>query len=303
LYLAGSDWSDEETITTQVVKFSLGVDQVTLEATGAVVGDVLNSFSMDENGRNFRIATTHDWGSESASAITVLDQVGDDLTQIGQVDGLAAGEQIFGARFMGDRAYLVTFRQVDPLFTIDMADATAPKVIGTLKVPGVSNYLFPVDETHLIGVGRSGDDTGRLGGVQLSLFDVTDFAKPKQVDTYEFGDKSGWTSSPAIWDPHSFSYFPEYGVLALPVSGLKQREQMEVFSVDLAKGFTRLGGIDHEGEVQRSVRIGGVIYSIGSDGIKAYALNDLKNEVSHLDLPDDYQRPPFVDWGTSVAVF
>jgi uncharacterized secreted protein with C-terminal beta-propeller domain len=303
LYLAGYNWDGSDSVSTDVIKFSLGVDQVTLEATGSVRGDVLNSFSMDEKGRNFRIATTYDSGDSSSSAITVLDQVGDDLAQIGQVEGLADGEQIYGARFMGDRAYIVTFRQVDPLFTIDMTDATAPKVVGTLKVPGVSNYLFPLDAAHLIGVGQSGDDTGRLHGVQLSLFDVTDLANPKQVDTYSFGSSSEWTTSPAMWDPHSFSYFPEYSVLALPVSGQGTREQMEVFKVDPVKGFTLLGGIAHEGQAQRSVRIGNVIYSIGSDGVKAYALTDLKTEISHLDLPDDWDRGPLIDWGKPVVMF
>ncbi|HEX8520818.1 MAG TPA: beta-propeller domain-containing protein [Tepidisphaeraceae bacterium] len=286
LYLAGSQWFDEDQ-QTEIVKFSLGIDQVTLQANGTVKGDVLNAFSMDENGRYFRIATTHDWGTNSASAVTVLDQVGDDLTPVGVLDGLAVGEQIYGARFMGDRAYLVTFRQIDPLFSLDMSDPTKPTVVGQLKIPGVSNYLYPIDESHLIGVGRSGDETGRLGPIQLSLFDVTDFGNPKQVDTYKFSDKSGYTSTPVLYDPHAFSYFAEYSTLALPVTDGRDKDHVEVFSVNAKSGFTLLGEVDHDGEAQRSLRIGSVIYIIGTDGVQSHALSDVSTLISKLGLPEE----------------
>jgi uncharacterized secreted protein with C-terminal beta-propeller domain len=115
---------------------------------------------------------------------------------IGKLENLARTERIYSARFINDRLYLVTFRQIDPLFVIDLRDPTNPKVLGELKIPGVSQYLHPYDENHIIGVGKDAiaiDEQGRefalFAGVKVSLFDVSDVASPKEVSTVNFGNR------------------------------------------------------------------------------------------------------------------
>src|SRR5207247_4143430 len=139
-------------------------------------GTILNQYSMDEAGGYLRVATTlGQWtpeGSRTSAAVYVFDDL---LNPVGSLTGLAEGERIFAARFLGDRAYLVTFRRVDPLFVMDVSDPRAPRVLGELKMPGVSDYIHPYDETHLIGVGMDDPSgTGRLHGLQFSLSDVAD---------------------------------------------------------------------------------------------------------------------------------
>ncbi|MDO8661274.1 MAG: beta-propeller domain-containing protein, partial [Candidatus Woesearchaeota archaeon] len=146
---------------TRIHKISLDKGNIKYQASNSVPGRVLNQYSMDEYQDVFRIATTTGWqGSESN--VYALDK---NLKQIGSLEGLAPGEQIYSARFMGPKAYLVTFRQVDPLFVIDLSNPTAPRVLGKLKIPGFSNYLHPYDETHLIGIGKDADETGRTKGL------------------------------------------------------------------------------------------------------------------------------------------
>ena len=118
---------------------------------------------------------------DSESAVTVLREQGGRLAQIGQVGGLGRGERIYAARFLGDVGYLVTFRQVDPLYTIDLSNPAAPKVAGELKITGYSAYLHPIGEDLLLGVGQEASEQGRRLGAQVSLFDVSDPASPKRL--------------------------------------------------------------------------------------------------------------------------
>ncbi|MDH3193150.1 MAG: beta-propeller domain-containing protein, partial [Acidimicrobiia bacterium] len=124
------------------------------------------------------------WGgsSDSQSQVTVFEVTGGDLEQVGFVDGLGKTEQIYSVRFMGDTAYVVTFRQTDPLYVLDLSDVTDPTVTGELKIPGYSAYLHPAGEGRLLGVGQAGDEDGRTQGTQVSLFDVSDPNDPKLLD-------------------------------------------------------------------------------------------------------------------------
>jgi inhibitor of cysteine peptidase len=298
LYLAGQNWNNDSGIETNIVKFGLGVDNVTLEAAGEVDGSVLNQFSMDEHGRYFRLATTENFGLQSTNNVWSLDQVGDELNVIGQVDDIAKGEHIFAARFMGDRAYLVTFERVDPLFTLDMSDPTAPKVVGELVIPGFSNYLHPIDATHLVGVG-----SGANGSLQVSLFDVTDIANPKQQSTFQFsGD---YASSTATYDPRAFAYFPDQHTLALPVQrakGEKTLQSLALLNIDTTAGLSLSGEIVHTAAAQRAVRIGSDVYSIGADGVRAYSLADLSTQLAFIDAPGLWSGGTFTGWG-GVTLF
>lgn len=284
LYLAQSDWAgDVDAAVTNLMKFDLGTDAVALAATGRVAGTLDSQFSMDQTGQHFRIATTEGWGSAAVSAVYVLDQVGSELRHLGEVGGIARGERIFAARFVGDRGYLITFQQVDPLFTIDLSDPAAPKVAGELVIPGFSNYLHPVDATHLVGLGRNGSVT------QLSLFDVADIAHPARVAVYDVTDGDRWSDSVAEHDHHAFSYFPERGILAFPVQEYGRdgayHTRMEVVKIDPAAGFTRLGAMAHpQGTVLRGVRIGDRLYAVGSQRITAADLDDVDNIRASVDL-------------------
>ncbi len=292
LYLFQARWNREQ--TTSIMKFDVDAEQgeATPTASGIVPGRMLDQFSADEYGGNLRIATTTGWGEESSSGVYVLEQVEDNLALAGGVSGLAPGERIFSARFLGDRGYVVTFRQVDPLFSINLSDPANPVVEGELKIPGFSEYMQPIDENHLLAIGRDADPlTGRSQGLQLSLFDVEDITSPKLVDRYTFeGLTSTW--SPAEHDHHAFGYYPEYDTLAIPVQstnggtwirgedGLREwipatwDQSLHVFQVDVDAGFDFVGAVEHPSQVQRSLRVGAALYSVSYDTLKVNSITD-----------------------------
>ena len=143
----------------------------------------------------------------------VLEQAGDQLVVVGKVGGLGAGEQIYSVRFAGAVGYVATFRQTDPLYTLDLSDPAQPRVVGQLLLSGYSSYLYPVDATHLIGIGQDANALGQTTGTQISLFDVSDLAAPVRLAVYDvqFGH------SEAEFDPHAFLYWPSSRLLVVPV--------------------------------------------------------------------------------------
>jgi hypothetical protein len=184
-------------------------------ASGAVDGNLLNQYSMSEYRDHLRVATTNSSQGGPQSMITVLRRNGNELTQVGQVSGLGAGERIYAVRYFGDTGYVVTFRQTDPLYTVDLRDPTAPRVTGELKITGYSAYLHPAGDGRLIGVGQGADENGRVQGAQVSLFDTSDPAGAKVIAQYQL--PGAWTE--AENDPHAFLYWPAKGLLVLPVTG------------------------------------------------------------------------------------
>ena len=235
IYLATVPWDWYQPVDGKVVsstppptlihKFSLGADgTASYVASGEVPGQLLNQFSMSEYEGDLRVATTTPAANQviepesapivqaSSSAVRVLRPSGNELVQIGEVDGLGTGEQIYAVRFLGTQGYVVTFRQTDPLYVIDLSDPTAPVLSGELKIPGYSAYLHPVGDGLLLGVGQDASDTGGVQGTQLSLFDVHDPANPVRLSTLAVGG-----FSEAEWDHHAFLYWPEDGTIVLPV--------------------------------------------------------------------------------------
>ena len=232
-----------------------------------------------------------------------------DLKQVGAVEKLAEGEQIYSVRFMQGRAYLVTFRQTDPLFVIDLADPTKPTVLGELKVPGFSSYLHPYSDTLLIGFGKQATDEGRVQGLKLSLFDVSDVDNLKEVDTYEMGDRG--SDSIALDDHKAFLFSKDKNLLVIPVT-LAEQETLGsyrntythgamVFSVD-ENGFTFRKQIDHsdgsdsdsnsayyygysyyDTTIKRSMYIDNVLYTLSNKYLKMNGLEGLE-EVKSLQL-------------------
>ncbi|HEY7626154.1 MAG TPA: beta-propeller domain-containing protein, partial [Ilumatobacteraceae bacterium] len=202
---------------TLIHKFSLGEQgAASYVASGEVPGQLLNQFSMSELDGDLRIATTtFGWTTDQtpSSAVRVLRADGNELREIGVVDGLGKGEQIYAVRFLGTQGYVVTFRQTDPLYVIDLSDPSTPNVTGELKINGYSAYLHPVGEGLLLGVGQDATDEGRVQGTQLSLFDVHDPANPQRLSTLPIGGYSE-----ALWDHHAFLYWPEDGTIVIPAS-------------------------------------------------------------------------------------
>ena len=148
--------------------------------------------------------------------MTVLQPEDGRLVEVGAVAGIGRGEQIYAVRMIGAVGYVVTYRRTDPLFTLDLGDPTAPKVVGELEIPGYSAYLHPVGDGLLLGVGRDGDADGRVAGAQVSLFDVSDPARPARLDQVALGsDRSGAT---AEYDHRAFLYWDATGLTLLPVT-------------------------------------------------------------------------------------
>lgn len=189
----------------------------TYVASGQVEGRLLNQFAMSEHNGDLRVATTtDDWGGfgdQSESTVFVLRPDGDELREISSVGGLGKDEQIYAVRFIGDLAYVVTFRRIDPLYVIDLSDPANPVEAGELKIPGYSAYLHPVGDGLLLGVGQDATDTGRTTGTQLSLFDVSDPADPQRISTLPIGGYSE-----VEWDHKAFLFWPADGTIVLPVS-------------------------------------------------------------------------------------
>ncbi len=189
----------------------------TYVASGQVEGRLLNQFAMSEFNGDLRVATTtDDWGGfgeQSESTVFVLRPDGDELRQVSSIGGLGKDEQIYAVRFIDDLAYVVTFRQIDPLYVIDLTDPANPVEAGELKIPGYSAYLHPVGDGLLLGVGQDATDEGRTTGTQLSLFDVSDPTDPQRISTLPIGG-----SSEVEWDHKAFLFWPADGTIVLPVS-------------------------------------------------------------------------------------
>ena len=220
---------DGDGYRTAIHTFDIG-DPVRTDyaASGSVRGTLLNRFSMSEHEGNLRIATTDGspWDSRgSESFVTVLDEQSGDLVEVGQVGGLGPGETIFAVRFLGEKGYVVTFEQIDPLYTVDLSDPGNPTVEGELKITGVSDYLHPFGPDLLIGVGRDGDEEGLTGSVAVSVFDVSDPTNPTRIDNLSLGverpenpeEFNGWAESfsPVQWDARAFTLWGD--TMVVPV--------------------------------------------------------------------------------------
>ncbi len=272
LYLTVAKWDGGgPDIRTTIHKVSVDGLNLRPTAAGDVPGTLLNQWAMDESGGLLRVATTVGW-QEPTSGVYVLDA---DLAVVGALEGLAPTERIFASRYLGDTLYLVTFRQIDPLFVIDLSLAAGPRVVGELKIPGFSAYLHPWTDGRLVGVGQED------AAMKLSLFDVSNPAWPAQLDAYVVPHQS-W--SPALWDHKAVLAEPaEDGLLVVPVDaavwdpeGNATDSGAYVFRV-ASDALTLQGIVLHEeGGVQRALRIGDVLYTLSWTSLTASSLVDLR---------------------------
>ncbi|MBI2575377.1 beta-propeller domain-containing protein, partial [Candidatus Woesearchaeota archaeon] len=312
----------QESTTINKIEISNGKTDYKGKAT--VPGTVLNQFSMDEYKGYFRIATTKGniWGEGENAAKNNIYVLDEGMKLVGKVEDLAPGEKIYSARFMGERAYLVTFKKVDPLFVIDFQDPYNPQVLGKLKIPGYSDYLHPYDENHIIGIGKEAIEAeeGNFAwyqGIKLALFDVSDPENPKEISKFSIGDRG--TNSEALSDHKAFLFDRKKNLLVMPIL-LAEIDKSRyaggevplyaygdfvwqgayVFSLDTEKGFELKGRVSHvEDEslkksgyyykslysVKRSLYIGNVLYTVSDGMIKANDLGDME-EVNKVKMPD-----------------
>src|SRR6267143_565200 len=274
IYLTQPVWNEYE--QTAIHRISIDGASINYEATGTVTGHVLNQISMDEYNGYFRIAT-NDYGYARPLAVasglqpttyvqpvqhTNLYVLDSRLHIGGSLEGLSPGEAFYAARFMGDRAYLVTYQRMDPLFVIGLQDTHQPKVLGQLNIPGVSDYLQPYDENHLIGFGKSSinmtwENAALFQGLKLSLFDVTDPTSPKDTSDFLAGDRG--SDSPALTDHTSILFDRSLNLLVIPVEiaqiqsapsnqwayGTMVFQGAYVFSVTVQNGIVFRGSITH----------------------------------------------------------
>jgi uncharacterized secreted protein with C-terminal beta-propeller domain len=295
------DGSDANTVKTWIHKIGIDSGKFGYSLSTRVPGMVLNQFSMDEYHGYFRIATTTGqvWDDSSENNIYVLDR---ELSLRGKLEGLAPTERIYSARFMGDRCYLVTFRQVDPFFVIDLSNPRAPTVLGELKITGYSDYLHPYDENHVIGLGK---EDSRL---KLSLFDVTDVKNPSEVSRYFVGEDEdySYSNSYALNDHKAFLFSKSKDLLVIPVSVSESYKNYwqgaYVFKLTPQNGFELKGEITHhnddsaEGDdaseyyinyynynVKRSLYIEDGLYTISNDKIMINSLTDL-SDINEIDI-------------------
>ncbi len=289
IFLTQPNWDRRE--ETAVHRISIADSSIKYEATGSVPGHVLNQYSMDENRGYFRIATSS-YGLGAGTNVYILRE---DLKIAGQREGLSSGEIFYAARFMGDRAYLVTYRNTDPLFVMDLHDPTNPSLLGALNVTGYSDFLQPYDQTHLIGIGKMAAHTT----VKISLFDVTDPTEPTEIATYVI--PSSYSDSPALRDPKAVLFDKSISLLALPVQASNYNYSGQstsntgicstssasyVFDVTTTSLILR-GTISHqtgntspdacfsEYYITRELFIGNVLYTISNAMIKMNSLTDL----------------------------
>ena len=270
---------------TKLIKFELNNGKFDYKAKGEVNGKINNQFSMDENNNNFRIATTTGeiWSNQNTS--NNLYVLNDKLEEIGKIEGFADGEKIYSVRYVGNKAYVVTFKQTDPFWVIDLSDATNPQILGEVKLPGYSVYLHPYDETHIIGFGYETKESGTNvmnDGLKLVMFDVSDFTNPQVLFEIAVGD-SKYTYSELLYDHKSAIFSKEKGIMAFPInssSGRKTNSRAVIYKIDLENGFSLQGEIgsvsnNYEESIRRVVFVNGNYYTLAYSQIKVANMDTL----------------------------
>lgn len=235
----------EESYQTGIHRFSLPEGEAAeYEASGTVDGHLLNQFSMHDQDGTFFVATTTGtpWSSDgSESQIVSMQPNGDRLEQIGIVGGIGKGEQIFSVRYVRDTAYVVTFRQTDPFYVVDLSAPTDMAVRGELKIPGVSTYLHPISDSLVLGVGQEGTDDGRLTGSKVTLFNVSDPSDPRELDVWTLPN----SNSDAEFDHRAFLWWAPTSTAVLPLVSWNDQFAGAVVLNVTEDGITEQGRVTH----------------------------------------------------------
>jgi inhibitor of cysteine peptidase len=300
MYITYPTWSNGQ--YTSIYRVSINEGNLSFQAKGAVAGSVLNQYSMDEHNDYFRLATTN-WKDTTQNTVYVVNM---NLTTVGSVElkNAEIRETIMSARFIGNKAYIVTFEQKDPFFVLDMSDPTDPRVAGKLEIPGYSSYLHPYDETHIIGLGMENS------AVKLSLFDVTNINDPIEMAKYTV--QGDYSSSDALYEHKAFLFDKAKQLLVIPVSitqyGVVDKDITPptgdeisvaplaggywqgayVFRLSLEGGIELRGGITHQNtsqlyyfgdynlNVNRALFIGNTLYTVSNAKVQLNNLGTLE---------------------------
>jgi uncharacterized secreted protein with C-terminal beta-propeller domain len=283
IYVTYPTWSNEQGQYTSIYRVRVNGSALAFEAKGSVAGYVLNQYSMDEHNGYFRVATT--WQNNNVYVLNM------NLSLVGKLENLAEGERIYSVRFMGNKGYVVTFRQTDPFFVIDLNNPTDPKVAGELKIPGYSSYLHPYDENHVIGLGKENNT------VKLSLFDVTNVNAPTETAKY-IVNIWDWADSQALQDPKAFLFDKQKELLVIPMYimqyGGDDWQGAYVFKLTLAGGFELRGNITHQRPynqyvsngteaIPRALYIGNTLYTVSNARVQLNSLENLAL-IAEVDL-------------------
>jgi len=285
---------------TRIDRFVVTGSDLSWQAGGLVSGTLINQFAMDEQNGYLRVAThtaSSHWSDGTTATrddngIYILDTAGTTLDEVGQLTGLAPGEQLYAVRYVGGTAYLVTFVRTDPLFAVDLSDPAAPALQGELVVPGFSNYLQSVGDGLLLGIGQEREPGTWNSYVHATLFNVSDGTNLSQIDREFLDPGSQWSWSEAQFDHHALLYTAEDGLLVVPVSGSGYDAQTGYHSDQFLKvlrvgpnGIEVVGEIHTDEPVLRTVRIGDVLYAVGDTSVTAYRLSDLSEIGSSAPAP------------------
>ena len=293
-FVSPPDGPDEKPprLTTAIHSFDISEAGTTRYiASGEVAGYVLNQFALSEFDGVLRVASTDSpvwWPGEareeSQSYVTTLRRDGRALLPLGRVGGLGLGEQIFGVRFVDEVGYVVTFRQTDPLYTIDLSRPADPRVAGELKILGYSAYLHPIGDGLLLGIGQDATEEGQRRGTQLSVFDVSDLARPTRLSQRRIGSSS---SSEVEYDHHAFLYWPPEKLAVLPIAIYDGSGNPFSGAIGFNVGRSRIaeaGRVTHDdaqypAQVRRSVVVGERLFTFSELGVKASTLATFADEA------------------------
>jgi uncharacterized secreted protein with C-terminal beta-propeller domain len=282
------------TATTTIYKVAVEGLEMQVVARGDVNGALLNQYSMDQSGPYLRVATTtRSWFvNDESNAVYVL---GQNLDVVGALEDIAPGESIYAARFQEDTLYLVTFRQTDPLFVIDLRNPSSPKIMGDLEMPGFSSYLHPVAEGYVLGIGSTGSN------LKVALYDVTDPTAPREVSNYTFGDLGrSYSYTEAQWDFKAVLFDAQRGMLVIPASCWTYPNETDynwtqwsgflVFDVNPEGGIVLRGTVQHDWVSDgRALYIGEYLYTMDSTTIKASMITDL-SLVSQVNFAEEAEH-------------
>ncbi|MGE5545225.1 MAG: beta-propeller domain-containing protein [Bacillota bacterium] len=299
---------------TTVYRLALNEGHPECTGKGEVPGTILNQFSMDEHNGYFRIATTTGemWRTDEGTSKNNIYVLNDKMAITGRLENIAPGERIYSTRFMGNRVYMVTFRNVDPLFVIDLKNPQKPVILGALKIPGYSDYLHPYDENHIIGFGKDTVEV-KVGegsqafytGMKVALFDITDVTRPREMFKEIIGDRG--TESELLHNHKAILFSRERNLLAFPVtvmradrktsSGMPEYGKFEfqgayVYRVDLKQGFQLKARISHltdedylkaghywyssDRNVERILYINNGLYTLSKGRVRVHDLSTFK---------------------------
>ncbi len=311
---------DKERRKTVIHKISIENGEINYGARGEVSGSLLDQFAMDEHNGNLRVATTvYVWTAQDSTMYNNVFVLDSDMKTIGKLEDIAPEERIYSTRFMGDKLYMVTFKNIDPLFIIDLSKPESPAILGSLKIPGYSDYLHPIDENHILGIGKEteANEWGGVstGGVKIALFDVSDVKSPKPVNSLEIGEAG--SDSDALYDHKAFLYDARNNLIVLPIREVTGRvyddqrgyfrndvwQGAYVFKVTAEKGVSELAKISHgkasdeywydaPTAIKRSLYIGDTLFTVSNSFVQGNEIGSF-DKVASVDLKYQEEVYPY----------